>query len=309
MTFVAGRKGPERAPVPVSRLLPGDHACWLFRSPEEHRQGVTAFVRQGLERGGKVVYQADRIAFDMVTRYLRQAGLDPEGLVARGRLALLSLLDGEARHGVFDPSRQVGRYGDLLRKVKAEGHRGLWLTAESTWEIRGDIAGSEGYLEYERLVDELFAARDDAVFLCQYDASVVEEASATALRSVHNLELADADLRPVGGNDRQLRLQPTEEGMALSGQVDLATWAALRNGLTRLAAGAGGGDIVLDVGGLSFIDAHGMSLIAQTARELDHSRRLVLRGGSPRLIRTAEILGFDRLPGLLIEGDGVDGER
>lgn len=308
MTSVASRKGPGRAPGPVWRLLPGDHACWLFRSPEEHRQGVTAFVRQGLERGGKVVYQADAISLDTVTGYLRLAGLDPEGLVARGTLALLSQPDGETP-GELDPGRREGLYGDLLKQARAEGYRSLWLTAESTWQIRGDNPGAERYLQYEALLEEFFAARDDAVLLCQYDASVVQETSADALRSVHNLELAGPELRPTGGNPPQLHVLPTEEGLALSGEVDLASWATLRNALTRVVARADGEDVVLDVGGLTFIDAHGISLFAQTARELDHSKRLVLRGAPPRLIRMAEILGFDGESGLVIEGSGGDGDR
>jgi len=306
LTFAAGRKESGPAPGPVSRLLPGDHACWFFRSSEEHRQGVTAFVRQGLERGGKVVYQADAIPLETVAGYLRLAGLDPEDLVARGKLALLSPLDAEGPGGL-DPGRQVDLYGELLKQVRTEGYRGLWFTAENTWEIQGEIAGAERYLEYEQMVKEFFAAMDDAVFLCQYDASVVQSTSADALRAVHNLELAEPELRPVGHRPPRLELLLTEEGMALSGEIDLTTWATLRDALTRLAAGADGRDIVLDVGGLSFIDAHGMSLLAQTARELDDSKRLVLRGVTPRLIRTAEILGLHGEPGLVFEGgDGDD---
>lgn len=105
----------------------------------------------------------------------------------------------------------------------------------------------------------------------------------------------------------QLHVVPTEEGMSLSGEVDLATWATLRRALSGVADGKKSRDIVLDVSGLSFIDGHGMRLIAQAARELGYGSRLVLKGAPPTLLRVAEILGLDGEPNLVIEGsDGAD---
>lgn len=200
-------------------------------------------------------------------------------------------------------------YGHLLDQVRSEGLRGLWLTVERTRGIRSDILEEERYLEEERLVEGFAAAGGDAVLLCQYNASVIRGPSADALRSVHDLEFVEAGQRPLGGNLPQLEVSPTDEGIALSGEVDLGSWAILRDALTSVAGGAEGEDVILDVGGLSFMDGHGMSLIAQATRELAPSRRLVVRGATPTLIRAAEILGFDREPGLVIEGSSHNGDR
>jgi anti-anti-sigma factor len=290
-------------PTPLARLVPGDHACWFFRSPQEHREGVTAFVRDGLERGGKVVYLADAVPAEAVAGYLRAAGLDADGLAGRGRLVMRSLSDADVADGGFDPARQAALYGELAAQARKEGYRGLWVTGEASWQLTGAFPGVERYLEFERLVEELIAATEDALVLCQYDAAAPHRRPSAPLRSVHNLELAPPELRPLGRTVPGLSLVPAADGMAVSGEVDANTWAPFSNALRGLAERAADGrEVVLDLTGLSFIDGHGAGLLARTARALGPSRRLVLHGAPPTLLRIAEILQLDREPGLRIEG-------
>lgn len=291
------------ASTPLARLVPGDHVCWFFRSPQEHCAGVTAFVRDGLESGGKVLYLADAIPVEAVAGYLRAAGLDPDDLAGRGRLVMRSRSDGDAPHGGFDPVRQAALYGELATQARDEGYRALWVTGEASWQAGGDFPGAERYLEFERLVEELLATTEDALALCQYDASAPPRWPSEPLRSVHNLELAPPELRPLGRAVRGLSLVPAAGGMAISGEVDVNTWAALSNALRGLAERAADGQqVVLDLAGLSFIDGHGVALIARTARALGPSQGLVLHGAPPTLLRIAEVLHLDREPRLVVAG-------
>ena len=43
----------------ITDLRPGDHLCCLYETEEQHRAVVTPFLRQGLERGEKVLYIVD----------------------------------------------------------------------------------------------------------------------------------------------------------------------------------------------------------------------------------------------------------
>lgn len=297
------------AAPPTARLLGGDHGCWFFRSGEEHREGVTAFVRRGVESRAKVLYLADAIPVDTVAGYLRDDGLDPDGLVARGQLVLLSLDQGYQRDGSFDPRRQLGLYGEMVDGLAAEGYEGLWVTGEGTWEDTGDVPGRERSLEYEQLVERFLAGTERALALCQYDASAVGPHPADELRSVHNVELSETELRSLGRTFRNLEVAATGGGLAVSGEVDVGTWAAFSNALRRAVLGVEEGrDVVLDLGRLSFVDVHGLRLIVQAARTLPRGSRLLVRGAPPTAVRMGRVLGLDREPRLILEGrDGASG--
>jgi anti-anti-sigma factor len=107
-----------------------------------------------------------------------------------------------------------------------------------------------------------------------------------------------------------LRIARTEDGMALSGEVDVSTWPLLSGALHSLVDGGGERhQLVLDISELSFIDGHGVGLIAEAARKLEPSRRIVLRGASPTMLFIAGVLHLDREPGLVIKGQDIDGKK
>jgi anti-anti-sigma factor len=106
----------------------------------------------------------------------------------------------------------------------------------------------------------------------------------------------------------RLMIAPAPGGLALSGEVDAANWGTLSQGLrTCLDLSQGESDVMVDLAGLSFIDAHGVGVIAEAANGLGRSRRLALRQAPRILVRIAGILDVDRDPSLVIEerhGDG-----
>ena len=57
----------------ITDLAPGDHLCWVYDTEEEHRAVITPFLRQGLERGEKVLYIVDAHPAETVLAYLRKA--------------------------------------------------------------------------------------------------------------------------------------------------------------------------------------------------------------------------------------------
>jgi anti-anti-sigma factor len=78
-------------------------------------------------------------------------------------------------------------------------------------------------------------------------------------------------------------------GLSLAGELDFlsvpAVWSTLQPHL------GGDGDVVIDVAGVSFIDAAGCRLLIRAAEALGGPRRLVLVGGSAHLLRVLEICG------------------
>ena len=55
----------------IQDLQPGDHLCLVYSTEEEHRDVLTAFVREGLRRGEKVMYFADAHTPALLMDYLR----------------------------------------------------------------------------------------------------------------------------------------------------------------------------------------------------------------------------------------------
>lgn len=286
------------ARAPAARLAPADHACWFFRSRDEHREGIVAFVRQAVEHRARVLYLADAIPPVAVVGDLEDAGLEPSRLAERGQLILLS--EGYGHGERFDPDGQVERYRALARESRATGYEALWITGEGTWEIRGDVAPREAALRYEGLTEELLSTADDVVALCQYEAAAVPPASAELLRRTHNLEVLPTELRVLGRRLETFAITPTDEGVALSGSVDLQTWAAFGSSLHHVVEEVED-DPVVDLADIAFIDAHGLGIIAESARTMRRGRRLVLRGLSPMLARVARAVGLHDEPNIVIE--------
>jgi anti-anti-sigma factor len=196
------------------------------------------------------------------------------------------------------PNLDDRSYAELAEQARADGYLALWMTGDATWELRRDTPQADRYLEYEQLVERFLATTQDALALCQYDArydgAPTGPAAADILRMVHNAELSPDQLRPLGRAVLGLSTVPSGTATAVSGEVDPVTWTALQNALRGVAATVGPRqEIVLDLSELEFIDAHGVGLIAQAARELGPARRLVLRGAPQVLLRIAEVLGLD----------------
>jgi anti-anti-sigma factor len=94
-----------------------------------------------------------------------------------------------------------------------------------------------------------------------------------------------------------VRIEPLEGGAyRLVGEIDLSNARELR----RLKD-PGQGNLILEMGELSFMDSTGLRGLIELANGLQPDRQLVLRNPSPAVDRLFEITGVDRIPNLTIE--------
>ena len=101
--------------------------------------------------------------------------------------------------------------------------------------------------------------------------------------------------------ETRLELERTEEGLAVGGELDLSTSPQLTQALDEAASA--GEDIVLDVTGLTFIDSTGLRVLLGTTERLPDTRRLILRGTQPQVVRVFEIAGLlGKIENLVVEG-------
>ncbi len=86
----------------------------------------------------------------------------------------------------------------------------------------------------------------------------------------------------------------------MTGDEDRATQSLRRRALSR-AMCSSHADLTVDLSDLSFADPSLMLDLAMLARRLRQAgKRLVLRGAQPDIQRLIELVGIDRLPGVLV---------
>ncbi|WP_207591734.1 MEDS domain-containing protein [Halomontanus rarus] len=162
------RSSPEFCgPVePLDDVVANEHIALFYESEEEQFAAVVPFVRQGLERGERIMYVLEEHDEDEVLAALDDAGIDVDTAVDSGALTFHGIDETYLRNGTFDPDEMLEFYGEALEKATAE-YPGLRITADTRW-ILDEETSIEDFMEYESRVNDLFEG-EDCIALCQYD--------------------------------------------------------------------------------------------------------------------------------------------
>ena len=188
----AGTPHPPRIPLTLADLEPGDHLCCIYETEAEHRAILTPYLRQGLERGEKIIYVVDAHTAETVLGYLRSDGLDPAPFLARGQLAILSRDETYLRGRTFSPAGMIALLRKVTERALAEGYPALRVTGEMTWALRGH-PGSKRLIEYEVLLDEFFPG-SRCLALCQYDRRRLEPGVLLFVLRTHPYVVVGSDI-------------------------------------------------------------------------------------------------------------------
>jgi PAS domain S-box-containing protein len=151
----------------IDELGPGDHLCCIYETEAEHRAVLTPFLRQGLERGEKVLYVVDEHTAEAILDYLRDDGFGVEQYLESGQLSILSHDEAYTRGGSFDPDAMIALLEAETERALSEGYTALRVTGEMCWALRG-LPGSERLIEYEAKLNQFFPGRR-CLAICQYD--------------------------------------------------------------------------------------------------------------------------------------------
>jgi DNA-binding response OmpR family regulator/signal transduction histidine kinase len=193
---VAGRPGrtvtDTQSLRTIGNLGPGDHLCCLYETEEEHRAVLTPFLRQGLERGEKVLYIVDARTAETVLGYLRDDGLDPESYLASGQLTILTADDAYLKEGVFDPEGMIALLRVETEQALGEGYAALRVTGEMSWALR-ELPGSERLIEYEAKLNEFFPG-SKCLAICQYDRRAFDPELLLDVLSTHPAAVVGAEV-------------------------------------------------------------------------------------------------------------------
>jgi two-component sensor histidine kinase/PAS domain-containing protein len=115
-------------PSTLSGVSPGDHLCCFFESEKERLAALAPFIRQGLDRNERVLCFFDPGRGEEVLGALRDAGLDPDALLASGQLLTVS------------PGPPVPSIQAALDRAEADGWAGLRTAADTGWILACESA-------------------------------------------------------------------------------------------------------------------------------------------------------------------------
>ncbi|GHD54473.1 MEDS domain-containing protein [Streptomyces galbus] len=275
----------------------GDHVCLAFADDAEQRHVLSHYLADGLRRGERVLYFADRNTPDEVLGWLPAAGVDPGPLVSRGQLTVTTADDSYLASGTFDPDTMVAVLRQEVAASLAAGYTGFRVSGEMGWALR-EVPGADRLAEYETKVNAVFAeGRASAV--CQYDARLF---GAEQLHGFDRCHPSTAELRPLY-QDARLRLVPAfrsgHHALRVVGTVDHTSTATLAAALETLLDRPG--DVYVDMRELEFIDLAGVRALAHAADRMAAGRRLHVVDLAPLMAQVVRLVGFDDIPSLSVD--------
>jgi anti-anti-sigma factor len=134
--------------------------------------------------------------------------------------------------------------------------------------------------------------------VCQYDTRLFPDQLLSRLVDVHSSKIAIGP-GATRVTKRAAAVAEQDAGeLVVSGEIDIAIkdflWTRLEEHLFGQA------DVVVDVGGVSFIDVSGCRVLVRAAKSLPEGRRLVLTNPTKQLVRTLSVCGWADHPQLVV---------
>jgi anti-anti-sigma factor len=278
-------------PVTVDELEPGDHACLTFSDADERLDIVAAFVRDGLDRGDKVVCLTDALEPAELATELSERGLPIEASTCSGQFEATPSVSAYGAGGAFDPAQVISGLRTRIDGALAEGYPGLRISADMVWALR-PMSGLEQLLTFEVQFNELLASRP-ATVVCQYDRVGFDAVSLAGASAAHGRAVAAVTYHA----DAVLRIcrQHIPPGIRVAGELDYRGLDALTRALSE--AVRLDNHLFLNLSQLSFIDVAAAGVVLQTAYGLVGGKLMTVVC-QPVVGKVLRALGGDQLAAL-----------
>jgi anti-anti-sigma factor len=259
-------------------LQAGDHICWTYGSDEEHREVLTRFLTDGLQRNERVLYLARRFTANKVMGYLREAGVAAEEFLRSGQLMFLDAEAAYLGEGGFQPERMGDAFREAATQAVVDGYRGLRAASETEWLIPEFVSPAR-FVEYELWVDHIVASLPQ-IGLCGYDARHSSPEWLQALQAVHPHRITGRSIP-----QSPFTITSADRGeIVVRGDVDWTCREAFQLALVAAAACAPQ-DVVLDLEDLRFIDLSGLRALPGLARALRAEGRTLTLSSLSSVVR------------------------
>ncbi len=285
------------AGVQVTELGAEDHACLTFGESEELFDLTAAFVRDGLAAGLKVVCVGEA-GPGVAAGALARRGVAVEAAMSTGQMTAAGpegrLLSAQA----FRAEAAVDWLARELTFSRKEGFPGLRVALDMSWALR-PVAGIEELPEFEEGIAAALEGSTAAV-LCQYDRERFDPVTLASVAGFHTRAVAAATYYA----DTLLRIcrQYAPPGIRIAGELDFQ--AADPLGLALAETIRLGGDIVVNMSALAFVDARSTLMIAEAARTMASQSRLVTLQCWPEVVAGFTRIGLAGIRGIRLVAVG-----
>ncbi|ANF30566.1 hypothetical protein A0130_01750 [Leifsonia xyli] len=160
------------------------HVCAFVQDRAEADAALDPFVRDGVDRGDRLVYLVDSATPAAPLTRLRRLGYDAPALLADGRAEVRTWAETYLRTGGFDPDDMLGQLDELLGSAPEPRIR---LVADMGWAA-GDRDTGDELIEFEARANFLHA-RHRHVVICAYDTSRFDGAFIIDILRTHPMVL------------------------------------------------------------------------------------------------------------------------
>ncbi len=178
----------------LPEVVPGYHACAIYRSEKEHRQVLVPFITEGLRKGEKVICATYTVPETTIHQYLVEAGVDPAPYLASGQLSILTTGSAYLPGGAFSPTQALERIEKLVISGPAEGYSGVRITGDVCWLAELPEA-REAFFEYEASVNRILREHGGAA-ICQYDRRRFDTGDLLRCLATHPVAFVHGDVFP-----------------------------------------------------------------------------------------------------------------
>jgi hypothetical protein len=258
------------ASAQITELAEDDHACLTFGEEEELLDLTAAFVRDGLAAGLKVVWLSDA-APQLAVGELARRGIAVELAMDRGQLTAAGCEDQLLSGQAFRADAAVGWLAGQVKSSREDGYPGLRVAVDMGWALR-PVTGIEELPLFEEGIAAVLGGGTASV-LCQYDRGRFDAVTLASVAGFHTRSVAAATYYA----DPVLRIcrQYAPPGIRIAGEIDYQAEEPLARALAE--AVRLDGDIVLNLGPLTFADMRCTMMIADAVRTMAACGTVVLR--------------------------------
>ena len=171
-------------------LDPYRHVCAFVNGQAEADAVLDPFVRDGVDRGDRLLYFVDTATPGAPRVRLRRLGYDPVALLAEGRAEVRTWADTYLRTGDFDQDDMLQQLDGMLRGAATPRIR---LLADMGWAA-SDRGAAQRLIEFEARANFVHA-RHRHVVICIYDTSRFDGAFIIDILRTHPMVLVGGILQ------------------------------------------------------------------------------------------------------------------
>jgi hypothetical protein len=166
------------------------HVCAFVNGQQESDAVLDPFIRQGIDRGDRLVYLVDPEQSAAPVNRLRHLGYDASTLLEEHRCEVRTWTDTYLREGHFDQRAMLELLDRMLLESPSPRIR---LIADMGWaEDRSDVAAD--LIEFESKANFIHA-RHEHVVICSYDAAKFDGAFIIDILRTHPMVLVGGVLQ------------------------------------------------------------------------------------------------------------------